>query len=316
MIKNNIKIHLALISVSAIFGINTVTSKIALREINPYALVFFRISIAAILLFTVHRFLVKEKIQSMADYLRLAWFSVFGIVINQTLFLKGLALTTAINAAVLVTSIPVITILIAMMLGKEKAGLMKITGAVISLSGVLLLFGVDRIDFSNQYFVGNLLIFINGTSYALYLVITKDILKRYHPLTVTTWTFIFGSVGVFPFTIAPASEVTFGEISLSAYLCIVFLILFASVLVYYINSWALQHTTSSMVAMYIYIQPVIAAIVSILLLDEPIHYGTLVSAVMIFSGVYLVGKMTQRESKREPKKETGYLEDSAMRLED
>jgi drug/metabolite transporter (DMT)-like permease len=316
MNKTTVKIHLALITVSTIFGVNTVTSKIALREINPYALVFFRVSIAAVLLYIVHRFLVKEIIQSASDYIKLAWFSVFGIVINQTLFLKGLALTTAINAAVLVTSIPVITILIAMFLKKEKTSLWKIVGAVISLSGVLFLFGVDRIDFSNQYFVGNLLIFINGTSYALYLVITKDILKRYNPLTVTTWTFIFGSVGVFPFTIHTASETAFGEISIAAYLCIAFLILFASVIVYYINSWALQHTTSSMVAMYIYIQPVIATVVSIFLLDEPIQWGTLISAVMIFSGVFLVGKMTQREKLSEKEKESGYLQDSAMRLED
>ncbi len=316
MNKPVLKIHLALISVSTIFGVNTVTSKIALKEIDPYALVFFRIVIASILLYIVHYFMVKEKIRSAGDYFRLMGYSVFGIVINQTLFLKGLALTTAINAAVLVTSIPVITILIAMSLRKEKASVWKVTGSAISLSGVLLLFGVDRIDFSNQYFVGNLLIFINGASYALYLVITKDILKRYHPLTVTTWTFIFGSVGVFPFTIAPASETVFGNISLEAYLCIAFLIIFASVIVYYINSWALQHTTSSMVAMYIYIQPVVATIVSILLLDEPIHWGTITAGVMIFAGVFLVGKMAQRESSAEKKQETCFLQDSAMRLED
>lgn len=316
MSKSGLKIHLALISVSTIFGVNTVTSKIALREIDPYALVFFRIVIASVLLYIVHHFVVKEKIRSAGDYFRLMGYSVFGIVINQTLFLKGLALTTAINAAVLVTSIPVITILIAMSLRKEKASALKVTGSVISLSGVLLLFGVDRIDFSNQYFVGNLLIFINGASYAIYLVITKDILKRYHPLTVTTWTFIFGSVGVFPFTIAPASETVFGSISPEAYLCIAFLIIFASVIVYYINSWALQHTTSSMVAMYIYIQPVVATIVSILLLDEPIHWGTITAAIMIFAGVYLVGKMAQRESSPDKKKETNFLQDSAMRLED
>lgn len=316
MNRPDVRVHLALISVSTIFGINAVTSKVALREIDSFALVFFRISIAAGILYLAHRWLIKEKIHSSADYFRLMLYSIFGIVINQTLFLKGLALTTAVNAAILVTSIPVLTILIAIGLGRERFGWMKIIGSLISLAGVVLLFGTERIDFQNVYFVGNLLVFINGASYAVYLVISKDILKRYHPLTVTTWTFIFGSIGVFPFTIGPASETDYFSISLTAYVCIAFLIFFASVIVYFINSWALQRTTSSMVAMYIYIQPLIAMIISAIWLEEPVYPGTILASILIFAGVLIVSRMTQKESMKEKNKRDHYVRDSVLRLED
>lgn len=307
-----LRIHLALFSVSAIFGINSVTSKYALREIDPLALVFIRIITAAIILFILHRWTVGEKIQNAGDYARLALYSLFGIVINQTLFLKGLSMTTAINATVLVTTIPVTTILIAMILKKESFNVVKFLGTLVSLTGVILLMGSERIDLSDQYFIGNALIFLNGVSYSVFLVISKDILKRYSPLTVTTWTFVFGAFGIMPFSAAEAVTFDYSAISAWAWACIGFLIIFASVLVYYINSWALKRTSSSMVAVYIYVQPVMASLIAGIVLDETLTAHTLLSAGLIFIGVMVVSWQSQREKK----KDIDFLRESAAHLED
>lgn len=211
------------------------------------------------------------------------------------LFLKGLSLTTAINATVLVTAIPVVTILIAIMMRKEKASFRKIIGSVLSFIGILVLLGSERIDFADQYFLGNLLVFLNGVSFAIYLVISKDILKRYKPATVVTWNFIFGTVGVLPFGWNETLALNPGEISAVAWWCIAFLILFASVLVYYINGWALQRTTPSTVAAYIYIQPLIATIISVTWLGETLKVSTVIAAALIFGGVFLVSLKMREE---------------------
>ncbi|MBX7150199.1 DMT family transporter [bacterium] len=308
------KIHLALFTVSLIFGINSVSSKFVLREINPHALVVIRISSAALLLAVLHRLLIKEKIQTARDYFLLAWYSIFGIVINQTLFLKGLSMTTAINATVLVTAIPVVTILIAIIMRKEKASFRKISGSILSFIGILVLLGSERIDFANHYFLGNLLVFLNGVSFAIYLVISKDILKRYKPATVVTWNFIFGTVGVLPFGLSETLSLNIGQISAMIWWCVVFLILFASVLVYYINGWALQYTTPSTVAAYIYIQPLIATIISVTWLGETLKGSTVIAAILIFAGVFLVSMKIREELRND--RELDLIKESAALKEE
>lgn len=282
------RVHLALFTVSMIFGINSVTSKIALAEIDPMALVVIRIVTAAVLLLVLHRLLVGERIRGIGDYLRLAWYSIFGIVINQMLFLKGLSMTTVINATVLVTAIPVVTILIAILLRREPPSLRRIAGSVLSFAGIVVLLGSEHMDFQNRFFVGNVLVFLNAVSFSVYLVISKPILDRYRPATVVTWNFVFGALGVIPFGWQQVLETPFARISLTAWACVAFLILFASVLVYYINGWALQKTTSSTVAAYIYVQPLMATLISVAFLHESLTIGTLFAAGLIFSGVFLV----------------------------
>ena len=315
--SSTLRIHLALLFVSAVFGINSVTAKIALKEIDPMALVCIRIATAAVILYILQVIFIKEKIRSAKDYLKLAYFSVFGIIINQTLFLKGLALTTAINATVLVTTIPVVTIVIALILGREKKSFRKIAGSLLSFIGVILLLGAERIDLNNKFFVGNLLVFINAVSFGIYLVIAKDILKRYHPATVTTWTFIFGAIGVFPFGIDQAIHLPYADISITAWLCVVFLILFSSVIVYYINSWALQRTTSSTVAVYIYVQPIVATGISTMALGETLTWTTVIAALLIFAGVFIVSLKMREELRAEAaSKELDLVRESMALKED
>ncbi len=296
---STLRVHLGLLFVSFIFGANSVTAKIAMREISPMALVLIRVSTSAVILFIIHRIFIKEKIQQSRDYWSFALFSIFGIVINQVLFLKGLSMTTAINATVLVTTIPVVTIVIAILLRKEPASLRKILGSVISFIGVVMLLGSEKIDLHDDFFMGNILVFINAVSFGIYLVISKNILRRYHPSTVTSWVFIFGAIGVFPFGIKDVANLSYAEVSMTAWLCAAFLIIFSSVIVYYINNWALQRTSSSTVAVYIYVQPVVATIISTLTLGETLTLNTAVSAAVIFAGVFIVSLKMREELKAE-----------------
>lgn len=313
---STLRIHLALLFVSAVFGVNSVTAKIALREMNPLALVCIRISTAAIILLVLQHIFIKERVRSARDFLQLAFFSVFGIIINQTLFLKGLALTTAINATVLVTTIPVVTIVIAIIMRREKTSFRKIAGSLISFVGVILLLGAERIDLDNQFFVGNVLVFINAVSFGIYLVIAKDILKRYHPATVTTWTFVFGAIGILPFGVTQAIHLPYADISVIAWLCVAFLILFSSVIVYYINSWALQRTTSSNVAVYIYVQPIVATTLSTVTLGETLTWTTVFAALLIFAGVFIVSLKMREELKAETASQELDLVREAMALKE
>jgi drug/metabolite transporter (DMT)-like permease len=313
-----LKVHLGLLFVSFVFGVNSVTAKYAMREIAPMALVLIRIASSAVILFVIHKIFIKEKIQSAKDYLWFALFSIFGIVINQVLFLKGLSLTTAINATVLVTTIPVVTIVIAIILGKEPASVRRVLGSIISFAGVIMLMGSEKIDLNDNYFIGNILVFINAVSFGIYLVISKNILKRYHPATVTSWVFIFGAVGVFPIGIKEVVNLPYGEVSLTAWLCAAFLIIFSSVIVYYINNWALQRTSSSTVAVYIYIQPIVATIISTLTLGETLTLNTVISAALIFAGVFIVSLKMREEMMQEAasSKELDLFRESVAMKED
>lgn len=280
--------QIALLTVSVIFGANYVIAKIALSEISPLALVGIRVFFAALILTILHRVFVKESITEKRDFLLLGLYALLGVVINQICFLYGLSLTTAINASIIITTIPVITVVVAVMISQERFSLRRGLGIATALAGTLIIMRIEEIDFSDRYFVGNLFVFINCCAYGSYLVFAKKLLNKYHPSTVITWVFTFGVLGVMPFGVPALAETDFSAVSFGVWLCVGYVILMPSVVSYWMNMWALKRVDSSVVAIYVYVQPVVAVFLSITFLDETLTLRAVVSALIIFLGVFWV----------------------------
>ncbi len=280
-------VHGALIVVGLIFGINHVWAKVVLDHIPPFTVAAMRAGTAAVVLSTVHVITVRERVENWKDLGELALYALFGVVINQLFYLKGLSLTTSVNTSVLIITIPVFTTCISVYAGFEKGTLPKWIGLCLAGGGALILSGVEAVAFDMRYAAGNLLITLNSISYALYLVISKRLLRKYHPVTVVKWIYLFGSLVVVPVGMPGALEHSWGAVPVSAWLAVVYVILFSTIVVYFINLWALKRTTSSVVAVYIYLQPLIAGFLAVGLGREEITFPRVVSALLIFAGVYL-----------------------------
>jgi drug/metabolite transporter (DMT)-like permease len=289
--------HVALIFVQLFFGSLPVLGKFVLRSLDPLALVCLRIGGAVALLELFRRAARLPSVRGWKDHLALALYGLFGVSLNQVLFLEGLARTTAVNASVLTTAIPVITTLLAVVLRLERGTPLKGLGIVLSLAGALTLIGIDGLDLGSRYLIGNLLIFCNTISYSIYLVLSKPMLERYPPLSVVTLVFAYGFVEVLPVGGGTLAALDTTRVSGWTWLALVAIVVFPTVGAYLLNSWALKRTQASLVAVYIYLQPLVTTTLGVWLLHERLTLRTLEAAVLIFSGVFVVSVARRREAR-------------------
>jgi drug/metabolite transporter (DMT)-like permease len=278
----------ALLAVQLFFGLHYLAAKLVLAEIPPRAWAAIRISAAALILLALVRLLGRRLPTGRADLKRLAVYALFGVVINQLCFVEGLKRTTPTHSALINTTIPVFSLLFAVLAGRERISGRKLLALVVALAGVLLvIWPFGRTDFSGATLTGDLLTLVNSISFSLFLVISRDLLVRTDPLAATAVLMTFGALGILAvagpallaFDPAPVSAGTWG---LAA-----FVIVFATVLTYVLNYWALARVPSSVVALFIYVQPLIAATLSAALLGERPPPPVLAGGLLIFAGVFL-----------------------------
>jgi drug/metabolite transporter (DMT)-like permease len=286
--------HVALFLVQVMFGTWPIFGKIALRVLPPTALVALRIAGAAVALLILQRVLGGVSIINRKDYARLALYSILGVALNQFLFVKGLSYTTVINATLLGTTIPIFTLLVCLFMGLDRISWSRVLGIFLAAAGVIYLVDPMRADFSAQTTIGNILIVANSLSYGAYIAISKDMLKRYGALTVISWIFIFGTVFTLPvgaWSLLESNSVQAAGALI--WLAVLYIILVPTVGAYYLNAWALARVEPSTVAVYIYLQPLIAFILAPLLLNEPLSSRTWIAALLIFAGVTIVSRRTR-----------------------
>ena len=281
--------HLALIAVQLLFGTWPIVGKIALRALPSTGLVAFRVGGATLAFLILQRTMGRAQAIAKKDYVRLALYSLLGVVLNQLLFVKGLSLTSSvINATLLGTTIPVFTLLVSMTLGYDRVSFRKAFGIILAAVGVVYLVDPLRADFSSGKTLGNILLVANSFSYGAYIAISKDVLKRYGALTVITWIFIFGSIVTIPAGIFSLAGTPFETITAGVWLAVLYIILAPTVGAYYLNAWALARVEPSTVAVYIYLQPLIAFALAPLILGESWSSRTWLASLLIFAGVAVV----------------------------
>lgn len=283
--------HIALLLANLIYGINYTVAKDVMPDyMHPIGLVFLRVSGAFLLLWIIQKVFIKEMI-ARRDILKLCLCGLFGVAVNQMLFLYGLNLTTPIDAAIMVTSIPISALIFAVILGQETLSVNKIIGIFLGCIGALTLIVYGKnFSFDDDKMWGNICIVINATSYALYLVLVKPLMKKYHPITVITWVFLFGLIFVTPFGIQPFLESDFYSMPTIILWEILFVVLGTTFLAYLLNIVALERVSSTVVSTYVYLQPVIATIVALIVESDSLDSVKLISSALVFLGVYFVSK--------------------------
>jgi drug/metabolite transporter (DMT)-like permease len=275
------RVILALVLVQVLFATLPVVVKVALRDLSSPALALLRVTGAAALFLVLQRSIVRERIRSWRDYGLLALYSLFGVIANQLLYITALTLTTATAAQTLVAAGPAMTLLVAIVLGKETATRAKWLGIALAGSGALLLVGVGV---QTGSVAGNLLALCNVASYSVYLVISRGLLKRYDPLTVITWVFAFGVVGMVPWGLLPVIREA-GGISTTTWAALAYIIVCPTVAAYYLNLWASRRVEASLVSTFVYLQPAMTALLAVPLLHERISLTMIPAVALIFAGV-------------------------------
>jgi drug/metabolite transporter (DMT)-like permease len=283
-------VHGGLLIVQLGFASHHVASKMVVRELPPTALALVRAFAATVILLAIH-VIARRSLPRVpvSDLPKLAGCAFLGIAANQILFFEGLARTTAINASLLTTTIPVFVFALALVLGREKTTLRAIAGIALALGGVIYLLGEEAFTLGGDTVVGDLLVAINSLSYAAYMIFVIGLVKKHGSLTVVVWLFFFGTLWIAPFGAiglwdhAPSIDAT-------TWALVAWIILAATVVAYLINAWALAYAPPSVVGIYIYLQPLGAALLAVLVLHEELTSRAVLAAALVFAGIFLVAR--------------------------
>lgn len=282
------KPHLLLFAVNLVYAGNFTIAKIAMPQyITPHAFILLRVAVGALFFYLIHSYFIKEKVQK-EDWPRLVLCALFGVALNMLLFFKGLAITTPINAALIMILAPIMVLLVSTILMKELIPFAKVIGVISGLIGasLIILSGSNIADLSISN--GDLLVFLNATSYAFYLVLVKSLMKKYEAYTVVRWVFFFGFLMVFPFGIKEFMEVQWQTMPTKAWLSILYVLMGTTIFTYLLNAFALKITSAALVSTYIYLQPLLATLIAVLAGKDVLTWKKVLAAVCIFLGVYLV----------------------------
>ncbi len=277
---------------SAIYGVNhTVAKGVMPFHIEPFGFIFLRVFGAAILFWAISFLGPREKIAT-SDWPRILGCAVFGMVINMLFFFKGLSLSTPINSSVIVTLSPVMVLILASILIRERITLLKSIGIIVGLAGalILVLFSADTGSNAPNIPMGNVLFIVNAFSYGLYLILVKPLTAKYHPLTLMKWLFFIAVFINFPITIGEFTDVQWSSLPFDAIWKMAFVVVGTTFSTYLLNIYALKQLSASTISAFIYLQPLIAIVYAISTGADSLNLTKVVAALLVFAGVYMVTK--------------------------
>lgn len=275
-----------LIFIQLLFGVNFPASKIIVGKMDPilWSNIRFLLAGFAMLIFTVfmrrpHPKLNKEFCISVTIL------SILGMALGQGLFLIGLQYTTSVNSAILITCIPVLTLLIVVLRRQEELTFNKLVGITMSFMGVLLMRDITSFKLGNATLWGDMLVFLAALCFAAYLSFGKKFFMKYDNMWATSWMFLISGMIMSFFNLSKFSSIDYSSFDNIFYLCACFSIIGATLLTYFLNNWALRRAASGNVAIFIYLQPVVAGAIGYFFLREIITIRMMVCSVLILSGL-------------------------------
>jgi len=294
MSKRIVALILATI-VSIIYGMTfTIAKDVMPQYVGAFGFIILRVGGATMLFWLVWLFSRKskaireEKIESK-DYLRIIMAGFFGVALNMLAFFKGLSLTSPISASVLMVSTPIIVLILSAVILKERMKKRMIFGIILGLIGTafLILYGKSVGNATNAT-LGNFLVFVNATSYGLYLVIVKKLMDKYNAFNFAKWIYLMGFIMVLPFGWSEFQAIDWALMPTDIYWKIGFVVVFSTFLTYMLNLLTMRELKPTTIAVFVYLQPLFATIFAISLGKDELTVVKIVSAVLIFIGVYLV----------------------------
>lgn len=278
---------LAVSSASIFWGFSYVFTKFALAEVNPIALLSIRILFAT-LLFVLNFILSGTSIKTVFKYWPQAIpLAITGVLMSQLGYLLGLSYTSPSHGSLIYALLPIFTAIIAAIKLHERLSPKKIVGITIAFSGTALLTVEKGLDFSSRFFVGDLIMMGAVIGWASYTVLSKKMVEEIGTRKTLTLTYICSIPIVIPFTFMPALEQQWERVSGTAWLAIVYLILFATVFTVQLFTYALKHLSPTTVSVFVYVQPVVASVASVFILGEVLSQNFYFATVLIFSGLMI-----------------------------
>jgi drug/metabolite transporter (DMT)-like permease len=269
----------------------TAAKEVTPLYIGPFGLTWYRVVVTCAIFWIISLFAGPKEKVPFKELPLIALAAFCGVGFNMVTFMWGLSLTSPINASVLMVSTPIIVLVLSAIFLKERLFATRIIGILVGFSGAALLIFLSTgagAEASNPT-LGNLLIFVNAFSYSFYILLAKRLTAKYHVFTLMKWLYFFGLLFITPFGITQGLAFDFSMASTSTLLNIGYVILFATFGTYMLNIIAIRTLKPSVVAVFVYLQPLLATLIAVSLGKDIITWQKAVAGLLIFSGVFLTG---------------------------
>jgi len=296
-----------MLAASVMWGLMAPVSKAAMNSdaVSAMLVADVRAFGAAILFWILSLFTKQEKVDKR-DYVKFFFAGMFAILLNQCVYVTGVSMTSPVDASIITTTLPIVTMIFAAIFIKEPITGRKAGGVLLGACGALLLvFGnrlmpgaaesVRQTAHSSNLF-GDLLCFLAQCSYAVYLVIFRDLIKKYSPITLMKWMFTFASIVMIPVSARSLALTGWSSISFMEYAELAYVLVFGTFLCYLVVPVGQRYLRPTLVSMYNYVQPIVATIVAIIWGMDSFNILKVLAVVLIFSGVFLVNKSKARHA--------------------
>ncbi len=291
--------HLLVLSANIIWGLNSPIAKSVLNNLTAFSVTTFRMMGAAAAFWLLSLFLPKETIEKK-DRIRIFFAALFAVVFNQGLFIFGLSKTSPIDASIITTTAPIITMIASALFLKEPITSKKIVGIIVGASGAITLILSGQANINNiSSGLGNALIFTAQFSFAIYLTVFRDIITKYSPVTISKWLFLYASLCFLPFSFNDLKTLPYSTISIDIWLQLSFVVFGATFLAYLCMMSAQKLLRPTLISVYNNIQPIVATLLALALGMDSMGWDKALAISLVFIGVYIV---TQSKSKADLEK--------------
>jgi drug/metabolite transporter (DMT)-like permease len=294
--------YVVLIFANVVYGSSYAVSRVVLEHMGPATLSFCRLLIGSLVLVPLALAQRREDRRlSRSDRWSIFWMGLSGFAAAFAFGNWGLRLSTATNAALLITVEPVSLILLSPLVLGERLTRREGVGALLTVVGatVVVLNGIPGASVAiAPHWRGDLLLVLSGVAYAGYSLFGRDVLARHRAVPVTAWSILWGLVVMAPFTVAEWVAGERPEWTQTVIIGTLYLGLVITALGYLIWNWALERVEAPRLAIFVNIQPLAGALLGVVALREALTIYTVAGGVLILVGVHttLLAKRAQKGS--------------------
>lgn len=294
VMNKNTQGHLFALTANILWGLMAPIGKSALVEFSPLSVTTFRM-VGATACFWLLSFFCKNEQVDHRDMLKIFFASLFALVFNQGVFIFGLSMTSPIDASIVTTTLPIVTMIVAALYLKEPITNKKVLGIFVGAMGALILIMSSQSSESGDgNMLGNLLCLIAQISFSIYLTVFKGLSQKYSPITLNKWMFIYASMCYIPFSYHDIAIIEWSSISTAALLQVGYVVVGGSFLAYICIMTAQRLLRPTVVSMYNYMQPIVASTVAIIIGLGTFNLEKGIAIGLVFLGVYIVTRSKSR----------------------
>ena len=294
--------HACAFLATLMWGVMAPLAKDAMTVFTPFMLTAFRMSGGALLFWLVSIAMRKQEHVPAKDLVRLFFAGLFAFVFNQGLFLTGLSMTTPVDAAIVTTMLPIITLIFAAVWLREPLTGLKAAGVFVGFSGALTLVVTSTDSAVGGNYKGDLLCLLAQTSFAVYLTLFKDLSHKYSSITMNKWIFTFSMLCYIPVSGGQFMEFDWSSVGVQDWMEVGYVVLFGSFFAYLLYVASQSYLRPTVVAMYNYLQPITASLLAVAMGMAVFTWHKAIAILLVFAGVYIVTHSKSREEVNKEKR--------------